>query len=129
MVFTDVQAAVTKTAVFNGAGLDISAITEDFTLVLEITKLTANAGQTPQVQFTFEDSVNAFTASVGVATYNQKGAVNQDGKQHGLKMTWRKRDLVGLRAGTASAVLRCSVAGVAGTGVSVDYKAYLQRVS
>jgi hypothetical protein len=129
MTFTDIQASVTRTAAANGSGVDISGITEDFTLVLEILSFTANAGQTPTAQFTFEDSVNAFTNQIVVATFNQKGAVNADGKQHGMKQTWRKRDLVGLRAGTGSAVLRCSLASIGGTGASITYKAYLQRVS
>ena len=128
MSFTAIQAATTKTAVFDGAGVDISGITGDFTLVLEITELSANAGQTPEVAFVFEDSVNAFTASVARATFNMKGAVNTDGKQHGRKMTWRKRDLVGLRAGTGSAVLRLRLVGIAGTGASVDYSAHIKVV-
>ena len=129
MTFTTLQAAVTKTAAFASTGVDISALTGDFTVVLEVKKLTADAGQTPVVQFALEDSVNAFTDSVPVATFNMSGAVNQDGKQHGRKMTWRKRDLKGVRAGTASGVLRLNLVGISGTGASCDYEAHLKIVS
>jgi hypothetical protein len=129
MLFTAIQAAVSKTAAFTGTGVDISGVNNvDYTLVLEIKKLVSSDGSTPSVHFTIEDSVNAFTASIARATFNTKGSFNSDGKQHGQKMTWRKRDLVGLRAGTASAVLRVNVAEIS-ANTTVEYEAYLQRVS
>ena len=129
MTYLAIQAPTTRTAAFTGAGVDISAITADFTLVLEIKKVTANAGVTPKFALSIQDSVNAFTAMIPRATYNHQGAVNQDSKQHGLKMTWRKRDLVGLRAGTGSAVLRAVLDEVSGAGFSIEYEVYLQIVS
>lgn len=123
------QALVTKTATFNGSGLDISGVSGDFTIVLEITQLTANAGQTPKVAFAISDTVDAFTNKITRATFNTAGAVNQDGKQHGLKMTWRRRDLQGIRGGTTSANLRLELVDISGTGASVSYQARVQVVS
>lgn len=135
MTLTTLQAPVTRTATLNGTGVDISALTGDFTIIVELTKLSANAGQTPQVQFEIQDSVDAFTNRVTVAAFNTKGSVNYstdakvDGKQHGRKWTFRRRDLVGVRAGTPSATLRLALVGISGTGASADYSATIQIVS
>lgn len=127
--FTTLQALTTKTAVFNGTGVDISGVTdEDYTISIDVKKMTATGGVTPFVAFTVEDSVNAFTGQVVRAAYNVKGALNQDGKQHGQKTTWRKRDLVGLRAGTVAAVLRVSIVDIS-ANTTVEYEATMQRVS
>jgi hypothetical protein len=131
MILTILQAPTTQTAAFASASVDISALSAnaDFTVELDITKLTANAGQTPRAVFSVEDSVNAFTATIPRAVVTHAGALNADGKQNGAKFTWRKRDLVGLRAGTTSAVLRLNLTELTGTGASISYKADVKIVS
>jgi len=118
MTVTAVQALVTKTAAFNGASLDISAITGDWTLKLRVGKLTA----AKKARFVFVDSVDAFTNKIPVFVASVKGetALGND-----RIFSVQKKDCPSARFGTGSAVLRLELAEIDGSS-SVDYEAWLE---
>lgn len=117
MAQTDIQAVVSKTAVFDGTGVDISGITGDVTLHLRVKSLTAGAN----IAFVFADTVDNFTNSVVRAAANFKGLL---ASSYDAKVSWRKYELKGLRFGTASAKLRLSLVEIsAGT---VEYEAWIE---
>jgi len=116
---TAVQAKVTKTAAFNGASLDISGITGDWTLVLKVDKLTAGK----KARFTFEDSVDAFTAKIAGPSFSVKGEVAPEADR---TFSVKKADFPSLRFGTGSAVLRLALTEIDASS-SVDYEAWLEQ--
>jgi hypothetical protein len=101
-ITTGVQSFTATGALTPTAGLDISGITGDYTVHVQLESLTA--GKKCLIQL--EDSVNAFTASVPIETWNPIGSVAKSSDQ---KRSWRKYQIPSLRAGTASAVLRVNV--------------------
>jgi hypothetical protein len=123
MTITAIQASVTKTAVFTGSGVDISGITGDFTLHLRVSALSAT--DLAKVAFCFEDSVDAFTGKIARATQNFQGTLGQTYNQQDVVVSWRKRELKGIRAGVSSAVLRLNVVDLQGTSPSVTYEAWI----
>lgn len=137
MTHTDFQAKVAKTAAFQGASVDISGITGDWTLVLEVYGLDA----TDTVRFQFSDSVDAFTTVVAgptVAVTGQLGSnspTDSGGASAGLvgayfpnprRFTFKKADFPDYRCGTASAVGRLEITRITGTGPSVTYMGFIE---
>ncbi len=118
MTFTDIQASTTKTATFNGASIDVSGFTGDWTIKLQVSALT----DAKQARFVFQDSVNDFTASISGPCFNMKGymtAVNDKVK------SFKKQDFPGLRLGTASARLRLALVDLDGSA-SVTYRSWIE---
>jgi hypothetical protein len=100
-------------------GLDISGLSGDYMLELEVMALSAATG-TPRARIVIEDTVNAFTAAIPVAELNIEGPINQ-----GVKAIWRKYSAPSLRLGTASAKLRVNVVTLEGGTPTVTVRGAL----
>jgi hypothetical protein len=118
-ITTGVQTVSATGAVTPTTGLDISGISGDFTIFLEVTGMTA--GKTARIQF--EDSVNAFTASVPVAVINVTGALTSAASQ---VFDIRKYQLPNNRFGVTSAVLRVNVTAI-DSGSSLSLHAWIAQ--
>lgn len=118
MTLTDIQAQVTKTAAFDGASLDISGVTGDWTIKLQVSALTA----AKKARFIFQDSVDAFSANIGGPAVSVKGAISEDADK---VYSFKKQDFPSLRFGTASAVLRLALAEI-DSAASVEYRSWLE---
>lgn len=127
MTITSVQAKVRKTAAFDGSSIDISAITGDWTLVLEVMD---QDGTSPLTRFQFTDSVDAFTTPVAGPTASVSGTLGARGstpaEPNTKRYTWQKRDFPSMRFGTGSAVLRLSLTLISGTSAGVTYQAWIE---
>lgn len=122
MTFTQVQAQTTKTAAFSGSGVDISGITGDWTLKINVSSMSDSSTNTPQVRLVFEDSVNQYTAYLGGPAVSFKGALfPASDKVHSFK----KQDFPDLRLGVTSALLRLTLSNIEATG-SVTYRAWIE---
>ncbi len=117
MTHTEIQANVTKTAAFTGSTVDVSGFTGDWTLKLQVGALTAGI----DARFTFEDSINDFTASLAGPSFSILGEI--DSAQDKVKSI-KRQDFHALRIGTGSGVLHLKLAQM-GVG-SVSYHAWLE---
>lgn len=120
MTLTEVQARVTKTAAFTGSGLDVSGITGDWTLKVQVESMAYSTG-TPQCRFAFEDTVNDYTASLAGPTISFKGALTSSADK---VKSFKKQDFPDLRLGTGSAQLRLKLSAF--TGDSIVYRSWLE---
>ncbi len=122
------QTAVSATGAV-GAGADISGITGDFTLHLRVQAASAASG-TITATIMFEDTVNAFTATLPVCIADHiNGNVNANAPSTGAvekHFTWRKYQISNLRAGTASAKVRPNVYVLGGTTPSLTIDAWIE---
>jgi hypothetical protein len=99
MVHTEIQASIQKTAVFTGSGVDISGITADWTIKLQVSQLTAGS----IARFVFEESVDGFTTTFGGPTWEFKGDIESTfDKVKSIK----KQDFPGLVFGTSGGKIR-----------------------
>lgn len=122
MTFTQVQAQITKTAAFVGSGVDVSGLTGDWTLKINVSAMSDSATNTPLIRLLFEDTVNSFTAALAGPVVSFKGALfPASDKVHSFK----KQDFPDLRLGTASAQLRLSLSNILSTG-SITYRAWIE---
>ena len=112
---TEIQALVTKTAAFDGAGVAIDsaagsptfAATDEFTIFLNI------LNHTGAFHFELQDTVDAFTAEVTRKVWEVSGNSNV---KKTFSVTWK--ELRALRLGTASAEMRLSLVEAPGTTVT-----------
>lgn len=118
MTLTEIQARVSKTTAFTGAGLDVSGITGDWTIKLQVESLTA----AKQARFVFEDTVNDYTASLAGPSFSMKGSL---GASYDKVKSFKKQDFPSLRLGTASAQLRLKLAELDGSA-TVVYRSWLE---
>jgi hypothetical protein len=102
-------------------GLDISALSGDYELQLEVTALSAAAG-TPKARIILEDTVNAFTAAVPVALWNIQGPIDPTAP---IKLSVLKDQAPSLRLGVANAKLRVNVVWLDGTTPSITLRSAL----
>lgn len=118
MANTMLETGQVKSAAYNGATqLDISGITGDCTLFFRLESLTAGKN----CYFQFQDSVNAFTANQPVASFAFSGAADV---RSDITVSMRLYQNKGLRAGTASAVLRIVLASI-DAGGTAQYSAWI----
>ncbi len=117
MTHTEVQAYVTKTAAFTGSTVDVSGITGDWTLKLQVGALSAGV----DARFTFEDTVTDFTASLAGPSFSFLGEL--DLAQDRVKSI-KKQDFHSLRLGVTSGFLHLKLASM-GVG-SVSYHAWIE---
>lgn len=119
MPLVDLQAKTSKTATFNGASVDISALNE-FNVVIRVNSITPGK----RVQFAFEDSVDAFT---GKQTHRIEEFLGGSSglPVEGVVRSFHVRETPMLRKGTASAVLRLAITAI-DAGTTVDYQAWLE---
>lgn len=118
MTLTEVQARVSKTAAFTGSGIDISGITGDWTIKLQVESLTS----AKNARFSFEDTVNDYTASLTGPTVSFKGAL---AVSYDKVKSFKKQDFPSLRLGTGSAQLRLKLAELDGSATCV-FRAWLE---
>ena len=105
MTLTQVQAQVTKTAAFIGSGIDVSGMTGDWTLKINVSALSdSTTTNVPVVRFGFEDSVlTDFTGALMGPTIDFKGTLVASADK---VKSFKKQDFPGLRIGVASGTLR-----------------------
>ena len=101
-ITTGVQTVTATGAVTPTTGLDVSGVTGDFTLKVEVQSNTAAKG----FQIQLEESTNAFTAAVADMVVGGKGAV---GSAYDKIWSIRKYQIPGTSIGTSGAVLRANV--------------------
>lgn len=121
MTHTDIQAKVTKTATFDGTGIDVSGLTGDWTLVLEV--LAQNDGDNTRFQFT--DTVDNFSSDIVAGpVVSILGKVDKSDQK---RYTFFKRDFPDFRIGTASGKVRLSITSFTGSSKSVTYQAWVEN--
>jgi len=126
---TGVQTVTATGAITPTAGADISGMTGDVTLCLEVLSLTA--AKTARIQI--EDSVNGFTASIPAYVFDVSGQIGPGGTSYTAgalnpcttKQSLRKYQLPNVRFGTASAVLRLNVTAI-DASASLSLNAWLE---
>jgi hypothetical protein len=102
-ITTGVQSVTATGAVTPTGGLDVSGITGDYTLFVQVQAQTAAKG----FQLQLEESVNAFTASIADMVVSAKGGIAAG---YDRVFSKRKYELPQSGAiGTASGVLRMNV--------------------
>lgn len=116
------QAKVTKTGAFNGAGVDVSAIDGDYTVVLRVTKLVGRA------RISFADSLDNFaTAGVPGPSFHFTGEIGQaTDNPNPIMKSFNRREWGSFRMGTTSASVRVQLDQLTGAGATIDYEAYVQ---
>lgn len=110
-------------AVGNPGTFDISALSGDFSLIVEVSALSAASG-TPSARIVLEDSVNAFTAALPVEMFHFLGPITPAAP---VRRTISAKDIPAIRAGVGSAVLRANVVQLNGTTPSITVAAWLQN--
>jgi hypothetical protein len=118
-ITTSVQTVTATGPVTPTTGLDISGVSGDATVVVEVSGLTA--GKTARIQL--EDTVNAFTAATALAVINVTGQI--DGRSSD-RYTWRKYQLPNNVFGSASAKLRANVTAL-DAGATLSLHAWLEQ--
>lgn len=123
MTFTSIQDRVSKTAAATGTGVDVSALTGDWTLKLHIESMADSVTATlPVVRFAFVDTVNSFTASLTGPTASFSGTL---GSSYDKVVSWKKADFPDLRIGTPSALLRLDLTKIE-SGGTIVYNAWIE---
>lgn len=122
MTLTAVQAITTQTGAFAGTPIDISGITGNWTLKLQVAALSDSGSATPVCRFAFEDSVNSFTASLAGPTVSFQGALTNVADR---VTSFKQQDFPDLRTGVSGALLRLHLTNLENTG-SVTYHAWLE---
>lgn len=117
-ITTGVQTVSATGAVTPSTGLDISGVTGDFTLALEVISMTS--GKTARIQF--EDTTNAFAASNPIWVVNVTGKLSGE---YSDKYTIRKYQLPNNVFGTTSAKIRVNVTAIDGSS-SLQLHAWLE---
>jgi hypothetical protein len=121
MTRTDL-ASTTRTSAAADTGVDISGITGDWTIVIEILDLHSASG-TPSVRIAIQDSVDTFSNNLPGPAVCVSGTVTTGATK---RYSFKKADFPNLRFGTGSATLRTNVAQLLGTSPSITYHAYFE---
>lgn len=120
MSVSTLQAQVSKTATFNGAGLDISAFTRNAVIRVKVDSLTAAKG----VVFAIQDSVDAFSSDTRtLATFNVLGAVTTIAPR---EFDLHAYQIPSVRYGVSSATLRLVILSI-DAATTVVYEAFVQQ--
>ena len=128
MTLTEIQAKVTKTAAFAGAGIDISgvkdgSVVKDWTLKLQVEALSdAVAATIPSVRLGFVDTVNDFTDSIAGPTISFSGTLTKSADK---VKSFKKADFPDLRMGVSSAQLKLKLLNIE-SGGSCTYRAWME---
>lgn len=118
MTHTEIQANVTKTAAFTGAGVDVSALGTDWTLKLQVGALTAAA----VARFEFDDTVDSFTTSTSGPTFEIIGKVESS---YDHVKSIKKANFPGLRVGVSNAQVKLKLSELS-AGASCTYHAWME---
>lgn len=124
---TAIQTTISSTGAVNSGNLDISGITGDWTIKVEIQSLTSATG-TPTLTLQIEDSVNAFTAVIAQHVKQFKGPINPNGTAGSGSIYYeiRKYDCPNMRFGTSSAVARLNATVLGGGTPSCILAAWVE---
>lgn len=116
------QAKVTKTAAFNGAGIDISAYpTQGVGPLVTIRVDSLTAGKT--AVFALQDSVDAFSSDTRtVFTFTIQGVADSRTPRTRDIHAW---EMAGVRYGVSSATMRLVLLSIDASS-SVDYEGFIQ---
>lgn len=117
-ITTGVQSVTATGAVTPTGGLDVSAITGDWTLKIQIQSQTA----AKNCKVILEESVNAFTAATTDLVFDVKGAI---GSAYDRIISVRKYQLPSSIIGTTSAVVRANVVTIASAD-TVGVRAWIE---
>jgi hypothetical protein len=117
-ITTGVQTVTATGAVTPTAGLDVSGITGDWTLFIQVQSNTA----AKKAKVVLEESVNAFTASTHDLVFDVSGAV---GSTYDKVISRRKYELPSSIIGTTSAVIRANVQSIT-AGDSLAVRAWIE---
>jgi len=131
MTHTEIKALVTKTSADTGADVDVSALTGDWTLVLEVIKQAQSDGAS---RFVFEDSADSGSNHLGGPSASVYGPLGTSANSTPAnfptpdtkRYTWTKKDFPSLRLGATNDTLRLKLAEITGTSPSVTYHAWLE---
>jgi len=118
-ITTGNQTVTAAGAVAATAGLDVSGVTGDFTLCVEVVSLTA--AKTARIQL--EDTVNGFTAAPALAVFDVTG---QQAGQYSNRFSLRKYQLPNNQFGVANAKVRANVSQI-DAGGSLILHAWLEQ--
>lgn len=122
---TAIQAEVTKTAAFDGTGIDISAITGNWTLYLRISELKAASG-TPTAIFGFEHVAAAdFTTPIIGPAFCFQGPISKDSSDGEVVVSIKKYQFPALSAGVTNGKVRLALETPGGTTPSVTYDSWM----
>lgn len=111
---TTLQSVTTKTSVYNGAAVDVSGLTGDWTIVVKVQA----SGADTQSRFSFVDDLGAATPAFVVPPGISKSAP--------YRVSFRKNDHPDIRVGIAGATLALQLARIAGTNPSITYQAWIE---
>ena len=131
MTTLEIQAKVSTDVQHVGTGVDISGITGDWTLVLEVFGLDAAAS----ASFVFEWSANSFTTYLtdifpGPAA-QMLGPIGNGGTSTSgpysvtKRYTWTKKDFPNVGFGVTSTDLRCTLIAAPASGKYVTFAAWV----
>lgn len=118
MTHTEIQANVTKTASFTGAGVDVSALGLDWTLKIQVGTLTAGA----VARFEFDDTVTGFTTTFAGPTVEILGEV---ASTYDKVRSFKRNQFPGLSVGVANSLLRLKLTQLTAAS-SVTYHAWME---
>lgn len=130
LALTTGQQSVSATgAVTPTAGVDVSGITGDFMINIDVQSLTA--GKTARIQI--EDTTNAFTASTALFVDNLTGLIGQGGTSWvagtynpvTFKRTIRKQDLPNSNFGVSGGKCRVNVTAI-DSSASLSLNAWIE---
>lgn len=120
-ITTGAQTVTATGAVTATAGLDVSGITGDFTIVVDVQSLTT--GKTARIQI--EDSANAWTASAALAVVDITGKVDSTNAAS-MRYSWRKYQLPNNQFGQTGGVVRVNVTALDGSS-SLKLHAWVEQ--
>ena len=112
MTITEVWDGAITTAGAQATEVDISGITGDWTLKLQIESLTA----AKKIVLAFEDTVDSFSAALAGPSYNTVGAVTLTADK---VVSWTYRNWPSMRFGTGSAEIRLNCISIDGSATCV----------
>lgn len=116
---------VSHTAAAADTSVSVASVTptNNWTLYLRVLSFTAGTNGVNRARLAFEDSVNAFTASLAGPV---RCIVPVNNVPEGRMYSTRWRDFDDLRIGTSSAVLRTNLYSISGGGAAtIVYQAWL----
>ena len=122
-ITSGVQTVTATGAVAPTTGLDISGVSGDATIALEVVSLSSVSG-TASARIQFEDSTNGFTASTALWVWD---APTGTAVQYSIRVSRRKYELPNNQFGVSSAVLRANVTALAGTTPTLKLHAWLEQ--
>lgn len=118
-ITTGAQTVTATGAVTATAGLDVSAITGDFTIVVDVQSLTA--GKTARIQI--EDTVNTFTAAGALAVFDVQGKIDVAAP---VRFSKRKYELPINHFGEVAGKVHVNVTAL-DSGASLTLRSYLEQ--